>query len=257
METELLYLTEYLLRESSLKGSNFMPGTYNEQRRLFRSLMNIREPKSIGADFLKIQDDFLQKEAQHKGIVDALKLPASKANDKISLWQGDITRLQIDAIVNAANNRLLGCFVPCHACIDNAIHSAAGIQLRNECNDIMLQQGYPEPTGLAKITGAYNLPSKYVLHTVGPIINAPLTEKNCTDLASCYQSCLNLCEENKLKSVAFCCISTGEFRFPNQEAAEIAVETVIKHLNNNTSIEKVIFNVFKNEDYEIYLKLLN
>ena len=256
METELLYLIEYLLRESPRKDIK-IPETYSERRRMLRSLMNVREPKPIDADFLKVQDEFLRKEAEHKGIVEVLDLSASKANHKISLWQGDITRLKADAIVNAANNRLLGCFVPFHGCIDNAIHSVAGVQLRNECNDIMLRQGHPEHTGTAKITGAYNLPSKYVLHTVGPIINAPLTEKDCTDLASCYQSCLNLCEENKLKSVAFCCISTGEFRFPNQKAAEIAVETVIKYLNGNTSIEKIIFNVYKNEDYEIYFGLLN
>lgn len=169
---------------------------------------------------------------------------------------GDITTLKIDAIVNAANSALRGCFVPCHSCVDNVIHSASGIQLRLACDELMREQGYEEPTGSAKITPAYNLPCQYVLHTVGPVVSGPLTEKHCRQLADCYKSCLKLASENQLRSVAFCCISTGEFHFPQKEAAEIAVKTVSDYLQTDTQIEKVIFNVFKQEDYHIYKRLL-
>ncbi len=256
MEKDLTYLIEYLLRENSQRVISGIPHSQPERRRLLRALMNVREPKPVDAEFLRVQDRFLQEEARQKGIVDVAELPATKADSRIALWQGDITRLKADAIVNAANSAMLGCFVPCHGCIDNAIHSAAGVQLRNECAEIMRQQGHPEPTGSAKITGAYNLPSKHVLHTVGPIISGRLTEKDCADLASCYRSCLELSEANGLKSVAFCCISTGEFHFPNQTAAEIAVSTVSDYLNGQTAIERVVFNVFKDADYEIYKGLL-
>lgn len=152
---------------------------------------------------------------------------------------------------------MLGCFVPCHACIDNAIHSAAGLQLRQECAEIMRQQGHEESTGQAKITSGYNLPSKHVIHTVGPIIYGSLTRKDEELLASCYRSCLACADENGLTSIAFCCISTGEFHFPNARAAEIAVQTVKEYLNaNNTSVKKVIFNVFKDLDKEIYQRLM-
>lgn len=177
-----------------------------------------------------------------------------KNSDRISLWRGDITRLGVDAIVNAANSQLLGCFVPCHGCIDNAIHSAAGIQLRNECAEIMAEQGHEEPIGKAKITKGYNLPAKHVIHTVGPIVGLAVTEKQKEQLKDCYLNCLKVAEKSSLKSIAFCCISTGEFHFPNKLAAEIAVDTVDRFLTKN-SIERVLFNVFKEQDFNIYKKL--
>lgn len=173
------------------------------------------------------------------------------------LWQGDITALRCDAIVNAANSGMTGCYVPNHRCIDNCIHTFAGVQLRLYCEEMMEAQGHAEPTGQAKITPAYNLPCRYVLHTVGPIVGGHLTETHCRQLADCYRSCLSLAAENGLKSVAFCCISTGEFHFPNEKAAEIAVATVKEFLaQKETSVEKVIFNVFKDRDREIYEELL-
>lgn len=224
---------------------------YISKRRLLRSLMNIRPPMDASEEFLQLQDELLSMETAEKGIVDVDKL-----NGRIILWQGDITRLNADAVVNAANNKLLGCFYPCHGCIDNAIHSAAGIQLRLECNQIMQKQGFDEPTGTAKITKAYNLPSKYVIHTVGPIVQGTLTDKHCEELADCYKSCLALVAENNLKSIAFCCISTGEFHFPNEKATKIAIREITNFLEQNDSIEKIIFNVFKDKDYEIYKQLL-
>jgi O-acetyl-ADP-ribose deacetylase (regulator of RNase III) len=177
-------------------------------------------------------------------------------SDNLYLWQGDIATLKVDAIVNAANSSLLGCFVPCHACIDNAIHTFAGVQLRLECAGIMSAQGHPEPTGRAKITAAYNLPCKHVLHTVGPIVSGRPTNKDCDLLASCYRSCLELAERNGLSSVAFCCISTGEFHFPNEKAAEIAVATARETLAKSGSGLKIVFNIFKDKDMEIYERLL-
>ena len=207
-------------------------------------------------EFLRVQDEVLSAEREAKGVVDAETLPAVDANSKIAVWQGDITRLKADAIVDADNSALLGCFCPCHGCIDNAIHSAAGLQLRDECNQIMQAQGCPEPAGRAKLTRAYNLPAKYILHTVGPIVRGRVTRRDREELAACYRSCLELAAERGLETVAFCCISTGEFHFPNREAAEIAVKTVTDHLQHNTSIRKVIFNVFKDLDADIYRSLL-
>lgn len=226
------------------------------QRRLLRSLMNVRSPRPLHTRFLTVQDELLAEERQEKGVVDIDSLPATAADPRLVLWQGDITRLAADAIVNAANSALLGCFCPCHGCIDNAIHSAAGLQLRDACNTIMERQGHPEPNGKAKLTKAYNLPAKHVLHTVGPIVQGRVTRRDRDELASCYRSCLELAAEHRLGSVAFCCISTGEFHFPNQEAAEIAVKTVTDFLRQDTSIRKVIFNVFKDIDKEIYRDLL-
>lgn len=222
----------------------------NEQFLLFRSLVNLRPPKDISEEFLGIQNDYLSLEIKKKGITELSSL--APVCDDIYLWQGDITTLRCDAIVNAANSQLLGCFCPCHACIDNAIHTFSGVQLRNKCNRIMIKQGCDEKTGKAKITPAYNLPSKYVIHTVGPIVNGKLTEKDCRLLESCYLSCLEIAEKNSIESIAFCCISTGEFHFPNERAAKIAVDTVKKYKEGNNSRIKVIFNVFKSEDYDIY-----
>lgn len=225
------------------------------QRRLLRSLMNIRPPMPLNPGFLEAQNQLLTLERDEKGVVDGLKLSSIPGCPQISVWQGDITRLKVDAIVNAANSSLLGCFYPCHGCIDNAIHSAAGLQLREACRQIIEEQGFPEPTGQAKITPGFNLPARYVIHTVGPVVQGETTPQNRLDLESCYLSCLKLAEKYGLESIAFCCISTGEFHFPNQEAAEIAVKTVVEFLSCKTAVKKVIFNVFKDIDAEIYHNL--
>ena len=232
------------------------PQDLTSQRRLLRSLMNVRPPMPLKQEFLAMQDDLLSAERDSKGVVDGAALPTVNGHPQIAVWKGDITRLRVDAIVDADNSALLGCFCPCHGCIDNAIHSAAGLQLRDECNQIMQAQGHPEPTGRAKLTKGYNLPARYVLHTVGPIVQGQVTHQDRRELASCYRSCLELAAERGLESVAFCCISTGEFHFPNQEAAEIAVQTVTGFLREDTSIKKVIFNVFKGIDETIYRRIL-
>lgn len=260
------FLIDELIKERDEFKEIKIPKNYEDKRKILRSLMNVREPGEISKEFLKVQDEFLKEERNEKGVVKLSELPTinemflgskNRYKDRIILWKGDITRLEVDAIVNAANNQMLGCFIPCHRCIDNTIHSSAGIQLREECYKFMKRQGYLEKTGEAKITEGYNLPSKYILHTVGPIVTGDLTDKLCRDLQSCYQSCLELAEKNKLESIAFCCISTGEFNFPNKKAAEIAVETVYRYLDNsNSNIKRVIFNVFKEEDFRIYKDLL-
>lgn len=247
-----VYLIEYLLAE---RGERIeIPNDAYNQKRLLRSLFNIRMPKETSEDFLQIQDGYLQEENRRKGITDIADL--QPVQDDIYLWQGDITTLKCDAIVNAANSQMLGCFRPCHGCIDNAIHTFAGVQLRRNCNEIMQKQGHNEPTGQAKITPAYNLPCKYVLHTVGPIVSGRLTEEHCELLKSCYLSCLKLAEKNSCKSIAFCCISTGVFGFPQREAAQIAVDTVKRYKEENHSDIKVIFNVFKDSDLAIYREVL-
>ena len=255
---QIQYLIGVLLKEMPVyqtQAKDF-PGDEQSQRRLLRSLMNVRPPLPLDVEFLAVQDELLLAEREEKGVVDAAALPVSASDSRLILWQGDITRLRVDAIVNAANSALLGCFVPCHGCIDNAIHSAAGLQLRDQCSRLMEQQGYPEPTGQAKLTAGYNLPARYVLHTVGPIIQGRVSRHDRELLASCYRSCLELAAEHDLQSIAFCCISTGEFHFPNQEAADIAVQTVKEFLQTPTSIRKVIFNVFKDFDADIYRALL-
>lgn len=250
----LLYLINYLANENGGLKSIDIPKDDTGRKRLLRSLMNIRPPKAISKAFLEIQDAYLQEECTKKGVISLSdSLPVRPG---IYLWQGDITRLRVDAIVNAANSALLGCFVPCHGCIDNAIHTAAGVQLRLECSRIMEKQQSEEPVGMAKITKAYNLPCRFVLHTVGPIIYGKVTKSDCGLLADCYRSCLELSAMHRLKSVAFCCISTGEFHFPNQKAAEIAVETVQTYQKENHDCPEVVFNVFKDCDYEIYRQLL-
>ncbi len=255
-EEQRSYLIHELLGENLQYHNITLPSDTPDQKNLLRALMNVRPPKPIREDFLKVQDEYLSAERDHMGVVDGELLPALQSDNRLVLWQGDITTLKADAIVNAANSALRGCFCVLHSCIDNIIHSRSGIQLRLTCDKIMNAQGHDEPTGQAKITPAFNLPSRYVLHTVGPIIHRRVTRKDKELLASCYRSCLELAAENGLKSVAFCCISTGEFHFPNQEAAEIAVKTVQDFLKQNTSIERVIFNVFKDTDLAIYRKLL-
>ena len=248
------YMIRYLLDEELKYKDTEMPDDIQAQKRLLRSLMNVRSPKSISEEFLRVQDDYLQEELSQKHITSVSDLLPLEPG--IYVWQGDITTLACDAIVNAANSGMTGCYYPCHGCIDNAIHSYAGVQLRLECDAIIKAQGHEEPTGIAKITEAYNLPCRYVLHTVGPIITGSLKKQDEDLLASCYRSCLALAEEYGLKSIAFCCISTGEFRFPNQRAAEIAVKTVREYRKQTGSEIEVIFNVFKDIDDEIYRELL-
>ena len=249
-----LFLIQSLLKEQSEYRDIAIPADTDNQRQLLRGLMNLRRPARIGAEFLQMQDKYLQGETAAKGITDAADLTPIQPG--LYLWQGDITTLKCDAIVNAANSGMTGCYIPNHRCIDNAIHTYAGVELRLACEELMERQGYPEPTGQAKITPAFNLPCRYVLHTVGPIINGRVSRQDEKLLASCYRSCLELAAENGLENVAFCCISTGEFHFPNERAAEIAVRTVKEFLQKQTSVRKVIFNVFKDLDKAIYEKLL-
>lgn len=248
-----LFLIQSLLKEFGYQKQE-IPGNVQEQKLLLRGMMNVRSPKGIDPEFLEVQDAYLQQAAMDKGITDAADLTPIRPG--LFLWQGDITTLRCDAIVNAANSGMTGCYVPNHRCIDNAIHTFAGVQLRLACQELMERQGCPEPTGRAKITPAYNLPCKYVLHTVGPIVSGKVTEQDKALLASCYHSCLELAGENNLESVAFCCISTGEFHFPNELAAEIAVQTVKDFMKEEHSVKKVIFNVFKDLDKNIYRRLL-
>lgn len=262
---------DYLLRkfkEDSVRYRDLEVGDdYMEKRTALRSLMNIRMPGSMAEDVVRVQDEFLTVEAEEKGIIDLSGIPTAAEQyrsrhpfaDKISIWQGDITRLHVGAIVNAANCQMLGCFVPCHGCIDNAIHSAAGIQLREECSRYMdgrkMQYGrrYEEPTGQAVLTEGYNLPAEHVIHTVGPIVGGRLTRKHREELRSCYENVMRCCVAHKIRSVAFCCISTGEFHFPNDEAAKIAVGTVTEFLEDHEAeFDRVIFNVFKDLDRELY-----
>lgn len=247
-----IYLIKYLLSE---RGESVkIPENELLQKRLLRALFNVRMPAPVSKEFLQIQDEYLKEELKLKGITDIENL-APIAPD-IYLFKGDITTLKCDGIVNAANSQMLGCFCPNHGCIDNAIHTFAGVELRKECAEIMRRQGREEPTGSAKITKAYNLPCKYVLHTVGPVVYGAVTEKEKHALADCYRSCMKIADEFGLKSLAFCCISTGEFRFPNDKAAVIAVNTVKDYKARTKSKIKVIFNVFKGVDYDIYAKIL-
>lgn len=248
------YMIRRLLDEKSEYRGMEIPADEGGQRRLLRGLMNVRMPGEIDGNFLRVQDEYLQEEAAEKGVVTLDDISFNE--EGLAVWQGDITRLSVDAIVNAANSGMTGCYVPNHTCIDNCIHTFAGVQLRLDCAKIMQKQGYEEPTGQAKITPAYNLPCKYVLHTVGPIVDGRVTSEDEELLASCYRSCLELAAEKGLSSVAFCCISTGVFHFPNERAAEIAVETVKEFLQTETSVKRVIFNVFKDIDRDIYHELL-
>lgn len=251
------YLISRLIEENPRFKSTPILKEESEKWELLRSLMNVRHPGSIDDSFLRVQDELLTELISEKGITDASKLPVQSENERLCLWQGDITTLKIDAIVNAANNAMLGCFQPCHNCIDNAIHTYAGVQLRNECFRLMQAQGHDEPTGWAKITEGYNLPVKHVLHTVGPIISGEAVSKEDERmLESCYSSCLKLAVENQLESIVFCCISTGVFRFPKKKAASIAVNTVNNFIAENEQIKRVIFNVFTDEDKALYQEIL-
>ena len=251
-----LFLIEYLLKEDVRLRKPQLPKDVQGQRDLLRSLMNVRMPNPIDNEFLVVQDEYLQLRNAERGITDVHNLKPVASDERLFIWQGDITTLKCDAIVNACNSRMLGCFSPMHSCIDNFIHTYAGVQLRLEMNEIMTKQGHEEPTGQAKITSGYNLPAKFILHTVGPNIQWKVTEEDEKMLASCYRECLKLAAENGVESIAFCCLSTGVFRFPQQRAAEIAVKTVKEYLETDETIKQVIFNVFKDEDLKIYNSIL-
>lgn len=248
------FLIDYLRRESGREEETAFPADDAEQKRLLRALLNLRPPMEADAEFLRVQDEYLSQTARERGIVQLSDL--TPVRDGLYLWQGDITRLAADAIVNAANSAMTGCYVPNHACIDNCIHSFGGVQMRLACARIIEAQGHGEPTGQAKLTPGFNLPCRFVLHTVGPIIHGAVGRADEELLASCYRSCLELAEKNGLESVAFCCISTGVFHFPNRRAAEIAVRTVTDFLAAGNAKMRVIFNVYKDEDFEIYRELL-
>lgn len=250
-----IYLIKELQKDNSQLSQYKIPADEQGQKDLLRGLMNIWMPKPISEEYLRIESEYLRTENEAKGITKLSDLTPIEKD--LYLWQGDITTLECDAVVNAANSQMLGCWRILHNCIDNCLHSAAGVSLRYRCYEIMSDQGHDEPTGQAKITPGYNLPSKYVLHTVGPIVSGKLTEEHCDLLKSCYLSCLKLAEENGCKSIAFCCISTGVFGFPQKEAAEIAISTVKEYKKTTGSDIKVIFNVFKDDDLMIYQDLLN
>ncbi len=249
-----VYLIKELLKEQKSAPYCEIPQDERGQKIMLRSLFNIRMPKMPESGFLKVQDEYLKEETRRKGITDISQLKEIK--EDIFLWRGDITTLRCDAIVNAANSRMLGCFYPCHGCIDNAIHTFAGVQLRAACAEIMRHKGHDEEVGGAIITPAFNLPCRFVLHTVGPFINGSVTKNDEDALKSCYISCLKLADKNRLQDVAFCCISTGEFHFPNKRAAEIAILAVHEYKLQTHSKIKVIFNVYKQLDYSIYNDLL-
>lgn len=260
-EQRLNYLVEEFKADSDEYKDLQTPGDTESKQRILRSLMNIRMPKPMASEVIKVQDEYLTEQIERKGIVTLADIP--EIRDRLSIWQGDITRLAVDVIVNAANSQMLGCFVPMHLCIDNCIHTFAGVQLRAECNRQMHQlkikygRDYEQPTAVPMLTNAYNLPAKKVIHIVGPIVQYKLTQELEKDLADCYSNTLDMCMENGLKSVAFCCISTGVFHFPNKRAAEIAVSTVEQWLTKHPdAVERVIFNVFKDEDKEYYEKLI-
>ncbi|MGI6721515.1 MAG: protein-ADP-ribose hydrolase [Anaerovoracaceae bacterium] len=248
------WLLDSLLKERIRYGQAAVPSSEMEQKQLLRALVNVRPPAPVSDEFLRVQDAYLQEELREKGITDIEDL--QPVEDGIYLWQGDITTLRCGAIVNAANSGMTGCYVPGHSCIDNAIHTYAGVQLRLECDRIMREQGHEEASGQAKITPAFNLPCDHVIHTVGPIVQGALTEEDERLLASCYRSCLQVALENGVASIASCCISTGVFRFPAGRAAEIAVRTVRDFRRGHRGRIQVLFNVFKDSDLEIYSGLL-
>lgn len=249
------YLISALLKECRRYERIQIPSETDEQERLLRSLMNVRFAAQITEEFAAVQDEYLKEANAEKGFITLSDM--EELQPDLFLWQGDITRLKVGSIVNAANSGMTGCYQPCHNCIDNCIHTYAGIQLRNFCAELMEKQGYEEPTGQAKITPGFNLPCDYVIHTVGPIVQGRLTARHEEQLRSCYESCLKIADENNVGSIAFCCISTGVFMFPNRRAAEIAVQTVKEYKKTTGSQIKVIFNVFKDVDLEIYKGLLS
>ncbi|MCQ1532586.1 protein-ADP-ribose hydrolase [Mitsuokella jalaludinii] len=260
-DQRLDYLVDAFKKDSVQYKELETPKDTEGKRRILWSLMNIRMPRKMDKAVLSVQDEYLQERVRENGIVELDDIPMIR--ERMSIWQGDITRLAVDAIVNAANSQMLGCFVPMHTCIDNCIHTFAGVELRAECsrqmNQLRLKYGkdYEQPTAVPMLTDAYNLPAKKVIHVVGPIVRYELTPELEKDLADCYRNTLDMCLEHGLKSVAFCCISTGVFHFPNKRAAEIAVSTVSSWLSQHPSaMERVIFNVFKDEDKTYYEELI-
>ncbi|MGN0292924.1 MAG: protein-ADP-ribose hydrolase [Lachnospiraceae bacterium] len=253
-EKRRLFLIKELLQEYPSCRRQEIPADAARQKMLLRSLMNVRHPAAVSRKFLEVQDAYLQEELAAKQIIRISDL--HPVQDGIYLWRGDITTLECGAIVNAANSGMTGCYQPCHNCIDNCIHTYAGIQLRLKCAEIMERQRCEEPVGQAKITPAYNLPCDYVIHTVGPVVRGELTKQHCELLESCYRSCLTLADKYRVSVIAFCCISTGVFMFPNEKAAEIAVRTVKEYRAETGSEIEVIFNVFKEQDERIYRELL-
>jgi O-acetyl-ADP-ribose deacetylase (regulator of RNase III) len=262
-EDMLEALLRGLLEEGWADSRTAIPEDAASKRHLLRMLMNIRPPLPARPELIRLQDRLLTEEPASLGVISPYELPTIGEafgdagvpfQNQLILWKGDITTLPADAIVNAANSKLLGCFVPHHHCIDNAIHSAAGIQLRLECHAIMNKQGHDEPTGQAKITHGYNLPARYVLHTVGPIIYDSVTERDERLLASCYKACLDTAaERHDIKTVAFCSISTGEYRFPKLLAAKTAKRAVCDWLADPARrLDRIIFNVFTQENYDAY-----
>lgn len=246
---DLDYLIDELIKEDDRLSDIVIPNTIQEKKEIYRALRNIREAKPISSKYLKVQDRYLQEEIKNKGIVDARDIEMDL--DNISIWKGDITTLKIDVIVNACNEYLLGCFVPNHNCIDNAIHSFSGMELRDECNKIM--KGKTLPNGEVVLTHAYNLPSKYIIQTVGPKVDGQISVQDREDLRNCYYNSLKLCKEKGLKTIAFPCISTGVYGFPKNDACKIAIETVKNYLKENKdSFSHIIFNVFTEEDFNIY-----
>ena len=256
-QARCLWLIRELLKDMPQYHDTTIPTLPDRQWQFLRSLMNVRPPIPVTEEFYQTQDALLQEMTEEKGVVDVDELTPCPKDKRLVLWQGDITTLKCDAIVNAANSQMLGCFSPCHGCIDNIIHTMAGVQLRLACNDLMQTQANEEPTGQAKITPGFNLPARFVLHTVGPIIEDDVTEEDERLLASCYRSCLTLAADNDCESIAFCCISTGVFRFPADRAAEIAVQAVRDFMKKKSSIRRVVFNVFKDSDLKIYRCLLS
>lgn len=265
MDRKQLDRLNYLVDEFIADSNNYKdienPSRIEDKKRVLRSLMNIRMPKKMKPEVIEVQDEYLKEVAREKGIVELSDIPVIR--DNISIWQGDITRLKVGAIVNAANSMMLGCFVPMHICIDNQIHTFAGIQLREECNNNMQKlrekygKDYTQPTSIPMLTDAYNLPADKVIHVVGPIVGSKLTQSLEDDLANCYKNILDMCLENSIKSVAFCCISTGVFNFPGKRAAEIATDTVKNwNMNNPNAMDRIIFNVFSDKDRRYYEEIL-
>ena len=259
---KLDYLINYLLEENNEIKLNSEDKTMDEKRKIYRSLCNVREPREISEEYIKMETEYLQEELSHENITDVQNLPtiyekysesSLKNTDKMVIWQGDITKLKVNAIVNAANSKGLGCFIPLHNCIDNQIHTYAGIPLRLECDRKMRTLDYNLPTGEAFLTHGYNLPSDYVLHTVGPIISDRVTSSKIKELSDCYRNCLKISIENDIRTVSFPCISTGVFRFPKDYACNIALKTVDDFLNDNRDhFDKIVFNLHNNQDVELY-----
>lgn len=258
-QTRLEYLINTLFEERQSYNDYYQDNieikTYDKG--LLRELFNQRPALAVSDDFLQIQDEYLQAENEKRPSLTITDLKPIPNEAQLYLFQGDITSLAVDAIVNAANSDMRGCFIPRHQCIDNIIHTRAGVQLRLACDELMQTQGKKEPVGKSKITAAYNLPSKYIIHTVGPHINGQVSAMKRDLLAKCYHESLKLADENNLSEIAFCCISTGEFHFPNDQAAEIAIATVRQYLAETQSSIKVIFNVFKDEDLRLYQEKLS